>query len=194
MGAADDADDPGLDPEMAEGLDQLAADRLLVARVGAGVLAPLFQHLRRRDPVVDLLRGRHSALLPHRRRRDNGLVGVRGHDLGLRLRIRLGIRLRLEIVELGVEVLGHRFAGGVVIGRLVLENRDRGRDRVLLGIGVHDVRGWGTEAALGLGPALGDGASELSGAVARLSQRPASCREEGRDRGPCQQQRSGDDQ
>jgi hypothetical protein len=39
-GTADDADDLGLDAEMAEGLDQLAADRFVVAG-GPGPLSPL---------------------------------------------------------------------------------------------------------------------------------------------------------
>ena len=56
--AADDADDLRLDPEVAERLDQLAADRFLVARVGALVALAALQRFRRRRPVVDLLGGR----------------------------------------------------------------------------------------------------------------------------------------
>ena len=65
---ADDADDPGLHPEVPEGLDQLAADGLLIARVGAGVgLLSLVEQLHRGRLVVDVLGLGHPALLAHRR-------------------------------------------------------------------------------------------------------------------------------
>ena len=77
--AADDADDLRLDPEVAERLDQLAADRFVVARVGAFVAFAALQQLRRRRPVVDLLRHRHAALGAHRGQAGVGAVAGIDH-------------------------------------------------------------------------------------------------------------------
>ena len=189
--AADDADDPRLDPEMAERLDQLAADLLVVARVRSLVALALFQHLGRRRAVVDLLRFGDAALVAHRRQRERLLLG----DLLGRV---------LDLVDLRLEILGD----GLVLPRL-LGNRHGRLEVVVLGIGAHHVgrAGLGLEA-VGLLAALfppprlavldrrlGDVAAAAHG----MPHPAAEAAEDGRDRGagdehrPDRQHQQGDD-
>ena len=87
--AADDADDLRLDPEVAERLDQLAADRFLVARVGALVgpcRAPALSPAAAgsRSPPT-----RDAALVAHRGQGD--LLGAPASPRRRSVRVLLGV-------------------------------------------------------------------------------------------------------
>ena len=67
MRSGDDADDLGLDAEMAERLDQLAGQVLLVLGIGADLLAGPVEHPDRRGAVDAFLGHGRAAGLAHRR-------------------------------------------------------------------------------------------------------------------------------
>ena len=144
--AADDADDLRLDPEVAERLDQLAADRVLVARVGAlvGPLA-LLERVAGRRPVVDLLGGGDAALVALRREGGSrwwatalgvGLAGPRP-------RRRQCDRRRTSIV-LELRRCPPLLAPGIVgVASSVLGQGDGRLELLLVGVGAHHVGGAG---------------------------------------------------
>ena len=127
--AADDADDLRLDPEVAEGLDQLAPDRVMVARVRPSVgLAPL-ENLGGGRPVVDLLGGRHSTHVAHRRQRRLLGDGIRADTEAL-------FPLHLNLVRHRVKILRH----GLGLVKLIVDKSDGRLEIVPLGIRAHHIR------------------------------------------------------
>ena len=203
MRAADDADDLRLDAEVAERLDQLAADRFLVTRVGAFVAFAALERLGRRRPVVDLFRHGDAAQLAHRRQLR--LVWLLGWGIDrlkvldaerfvvfLLLDLRFGLRVGGDL-GLGLGVEDRRVEGVVGVGEL------HGRLEVLvvLGVGAHHVGGGGRRvgAALAVLLPFGVGAGDrLRGGFAAeedaAEERPDTATEatgEGGDRGAGQQ-------
>ena len=175
MWAADDADDLRLDAEMAERLNQLAADHLMVARIGALVAFAFFQHLGRRRPVVDLLGFGDPALVAHR---------GQGHGLGLR-KVR-GLRLRL-----GSELLGKlgEFMGCRLRVIRLLGDRHRRLEVVVLRVSAHHVGGAGLGLeggglfAAALLAMLERGLGDVATAGEGVADATAKATEDGRDGG-----------
>ena len=199
--AADRAQQAGLDPEVAQRLEQGLGGRVAVAHVGPWVGLALVERLARRQLVVDLLRLGDpvpGARLAHR-------SGVGGRGLALaRAGCAVGLlvaRRSLLVGELAGPRLGGPLLRGIVVGShcdgvgLVVHQPLGLEGLGLAGPADGDLLAGGVAPCVGLGAeSLGPhGARDVAGPGACPAHRPAGRAEHGGNRGPGQQQRSGDE-
>ena len=192
--AADDADDLGLDAEVAERLDQLAADRLVVARVGTFVAFALFEHLGRGRPVVDLLGFGDAALVAHRGQRGLLGLGVGADAEPLLARAprprRRGAEARRPGPGRERRARPRRTRSWRAPPRAVLGDRHGRFELVVLGIGAHHVgrarlglEGGGALFAAPLLAVLDRRLGDVATAGEGVADAAAEAAEDGRDRG-----------